>query len=83
MNQNYPDDIREHDDKPGSPFYKGPPTATCEACGEEYEEGDFYEKWLDSLDPTDELRDQQPQTCPKCDPKEHTEVTSVGKGPDP
>ena len=32
---NYPDDIRDFDNSPGSPFYEEPPC--CEECGEELE----------------------------------------------
>ena len=32
MNDNYPDDIRQYDDDPRSPFYNQP---TCPVCGED------------------------------------------------
>ena len=32
---NYPDDIRDFDNDPGSPFYEG--NACCDECGEELE----------------------------------------------
>ncbi len=32
---NYPDDIRDFDNDPGSPFYQG--NACCDECGEELE----------------------------------------------
>lgn len=34
MNDNYPDDVRNYDNNPNSPFYEEPPEEECEECGE-------------------------------------------------
>ena len=52
MSSNYPDNIRDYDNCPGSPFYEAP-WPKCPQCGEQYDEendGGFETDFLDSVD---------------------------------
>jgi len=69
---NYPDDIRNYDNHPGSPFYT-PPAVQCKQCGTHFNSEDALEsKYNDDLLCSHKCLDEyeeeyeEENSCPDC-----------------